>query len=34
MTLDGGKNWKKLGKEDGLPEGNLWKNRDWHLRAA
>jgi len=21
-TLDGGKNWKKLGKEDGLPEGN------------
>ena len=22
MTLDGGKNWKKLGKEEGLPEGN------------
>ena len=22
MTLDGGKNWKKLGKDDGLPEGN------------
>ncbi|MGZ5133834.1 MAG: WD40/YVTN/BNR-like repeat-containing protein, partial [Flavitalea sp.] len=22
MTLDGGKNWKKLGKPDGLPEGN------------
>ena len=23
MTLDGGRNWKKLGKEDGLPEGDL-----------
>ncbi len=23
MTLDGGKTWKKLGKEDGIPEGNL-----------
>lgn len=22
MTLDGGKNWKKLGKSEGLPEGN------------
>lgn len=22
MTLDGGKTWKKLGKEEGLPEGN------------
>ena len=22
MTLDGGKNWKKLGKAEGLPEGN------------
>ena len=22
MTLDGGKNWKKLGKEEGLPDGN------------
>ncbi|MBU7577032.1 MAG: hypothetical protein KAF40_03130, partial [Flavihumibacter sp.] len=22
MTLDGGKNWKKLGKENGLPEGD------------
>ncbi len=22
MTLDGGKNWKKLGKADGLPDGN------------
>lgn len=23
MTIDGGKNWKKLGKDDGIPEGNL-----------
>ena len=23
LTIDGGNNWKKLGKEDGLPEGNL-----------
>ncbi|HEU4471485.1 MAG TPA: hypothetical protein VFR58_10395, partial [Flavisolibacter sp.] len=23
ITVDGGKNWKKLGKEDGLPSGNL-----------
>lgn len=23
MTLDGGKNWKKLGKEDGLPDGEI-----------
>ena len=23
MTLDAGKSWKKLGKEDGIPEGNL-----------
>ena len=23
MTMDGGRNWKKLGKEDGLPEGDL-----------
>ena len=23
MTVDGGKNWKKLGKEEGLPEGEL-----------
>ena len=23
MTLDGGKAWKKLGKEDGIPEGDL-----------
>ncbi len=23
ITIDGGKNWKKLGKEEGLPEGNL-----------
>ncbi len=23
MTLDGGKSWKKLGKEDGIPDGNL-----------
>ena len=23
MTLDGGRNWKKLSKEDGLPEGDL-----------
>jgi len=23
MTLDGGKNWKKLGKDDGLPAGDL-----------
>ncbi len=23
ITIDGGKNWKKLGKEDGLPDGNL-----------
>ena len=22
MTIDGGKNWKKMGKEEGLPEGN------------
>ena len=22
LTIDGGKNWKKLGKEDGLPDGN------------
>jgi photosystem II stability/assembly factor-like uncharacterized protein len=22
ITYDGGKNWKKLGKDDGLPEGN------------
>lgn len=22
VTIDGGKNWKKLGKEDGLPDGN------------
>lgn len=22
ITIDGGKNWKKLGKEDGLPDGN------------
>jgi photosystem II stability/assembly factor-like uncharacterized protein len=25
ITIDGGKNWKKLGKEDGLPDGNLGK---------
>ena len=25
ITIDGGKNWKKLGKEDGLPEG--WYGR-------
>jgi photosystem II stability/assembly factor-like uncharacterized protein len=23
LTVDGGKNWKKLGKAEGLPEGNL-----------
>src|SRR5688572_13231449 len=23
ITIDGGKNWKKLTKEDGMPEGNL-----------
>ena len=23
MTVDGGKNWKQLGKDDGLPDGNL-----------
>ncbi|MEJ7675072.1 MAG: hypothetical protein WKF59_20805 [Chitinophagaceae bacterium] len=23
MTLDGGKTWKKLGKEDGIPEGDI-----------
>jgi photosystem II stability/assembly factor-like uncharacterized protein len=23
ITVDGGKNWKKLGKEDGMPEGEL-----------
>lgn len=23
ITIDGGKNWKKLGKEDGLPAGNF-----------
>jgi len=23
ITVDGGKNWKKLGKDDGLPEGDL-----------
>jgi photosystem II stability/assembly factor-like uncharacterized protein len=23
ITIDGGKNWKKLGKDDGLPDGNL-----------
>jgi photosystem II stability/assembly factor-like uncharacterized protein len=23
MTMDGGRNWKKLGKEDGLPTGDL-----------
>jgi hypothetical protein len=23
VTMDGGKNWKKLGKEDGIPEGEL-----------
>ncbi len=23
ITVDGGKNWKKLSKEDGIPEGNL-----------
>lgn len=23
LTIDGGKNWKKLGKEDGLPDGPL-----------
>jgi photosystem II stability/assembly factor-like uncharacterized protein len=23
MTLDGGKSWKKLGKEEGLPDGNF-----------
>lgn len=23
ITMDGGRNWKKLGKEDGLPEGEL-----------
>ncbi|MGE5105944.1 MAG: WD40/YVTN/BNR-like repeat-containing protein [Sphingobacteriales bacterium] len=23
VTVDGGKNWKKLSKEDGMPEGNL-----------
>jgi photosystem II stability/assembly factor-like uncharacterized protein len=23
ITLDGGKNWKKLGKEDGMPDGEL-----------
>jgi photosystem II stability/assembly factor-like uncharacterized protein len=23
ITVDGGKNWKRLGKEDGLPAGNL-----------
>ena len=23
MTLEGGKSWKKLGKEDGIPDGNL-----------
>ena len=22
LTIDGGKNWKKLGKDDGLPDGN------------
>lgn len=23
ITVDGGRNWKKMGKEDGLPDGNL-----------
>lgn len=23
ITVDGGKNWKKLGKDDGIPDGNL-----------
>ena len=23
ITLDGGKNWKKLGKDEGLPAGDL-----------
>ena len=23
ITIDGGKNWKKLGKDDGLPDGNF-----------
>ncbi len=23
VTVDGGKNWKKLGKDDGIPDGNL-----------
>ena len=23
VTLDGGRNWKKLGKEEGIPDGNL-----------
>ena len=23
MTIDGGKNWKKLRKEDGLPDGSI-----------
>jgi len=23
LTIDGGKNWKKLGKDEGLPDGNL-----------
>jgi len=25
LTIDGGKNWKKLGKAEGLPDGNLGK---------
>ncbi len=25
LTIDGGKNWKKLGKEDGLPDGDFGK---------
>ncbi len=25
LTIDGGKNWKKLGKDDGLPDGNYGK---------
>lgn len=25
LTIDGGKNWKKLGKDDGLPEGDYGK---------
>ncbi|HEV9036721.1 MAG TPA: hypothetical protein VGQ51_08875, partial [Puia sp.] len=25
LTIDGGKNWKKLGKDDGLPEGQYGK---------